>query len=87
MEPYRIAVIRMVVFFEIAKNWQLPVWLPFIEGSQGNSPDKMRLAAKGVSCYLTLETVISSVIGRVYVEEKERMAGIKTFSNSMEIVA
>ena len=47
----------------------------------------MRLAAKGVSCYLTLETMISSVIGRVYVEEKERMAGIKTFSNSMEIVA
>ena len=77
MEPYRIAVIRMVVFFEIAKNWQLPVWLPFIEGSQGNSPDKMRLAAKGVSCYLTLETMISSVFGRVYVEEKEKMTGKK----------
>ena len=77
MEPYRIAVIRMVVFFEIAKNWQLPVWLPFIEGSQGNSPDKMRSAAKGVSCNSTLETMEFPVFGRVYVMEKEKMTGKK----------
>ena len=35
----------------------------------------MRLAAKGVSCYLTHETMISPVFGRVYVEEKEKMTG------------
>ena len=83
MEPYRIAVIRMVVFFEIAKNWQLPVWLPFIEGSQGNSPDKMRLAAKGVSCNSTLEMMISLTFRRVYVEEKEKMTGKKDREFSM----
>ena len=60
-----------------AQNWQLPVWLPFIEGSQGNSPDKMRLAAKGVSCNSTLEMMISLTFRRVYVEEKEKMTGKK----------
>ena len=83
MEPYRIAVIRMVVFFEIAKNWQLPVWLPFIEGSQGNSPDKMRSAAESVSCNSTLETMEFPVFGRVYVMEKEKMAGKKDREFSM----
>jgi len=39
----------------MAQNWQLPVWLPFLKGSQGSSLDKMRLAAKGVSCKKTEE--------------------------------
>jgi len=39
----------------MARNWQLPVWLPFFKGSQGLSPDKMHLAAKGVSCKKTEE--------------------------------
>ena len=67
----------MVVFFEIAKNWQLPVWLPFIEGSQGNSPDKMRSAAEGVSCNSILETMVYQVFGSAYVMEKEKMTGKK----------
>ena len=43
------------------------------KGSQGISPDKMRVAATGVSCSSTLKTMIFPVFGRKYAEEKENM--------------
>lgn len=44
-----------------------------LKGSQGISPDKMRVAATGVSCSSTLKTMIFPVFGRKYAEEKENM--------------
>ena len=38
----------------------------------------MRLAAKGVSCNSTLETMISLIFGGVYAEKKEKMKGKRT---------